>query len=120
MIRAELRYLIRDNICMDTVIKKVCGDSAISFDIESISNDPNFVFQPDETFSTVILYNSEGGVINVNSWLECANYVNGGWFTSVSDLINYEKNLFFGLLFVSGVFGFFEILVNYRRNKYSI
>ena len=35
--------------------------------------------------------NSEGKIINVNSWIECANYVNGGWFSDKIDLINGEK-----------------------------
>jgi hypothetical protein len=91
---------------MDSIIKKVCGDSDIKFDAESIANNPNFVFTPDESFQSITLYNSEGGVINVNSWLECANYVNGGWFSSISDLINYEKRLFFTLIFVTFVYEF--------------
>lgn len=91
---------------MDSIIKKVCGDSEIKFDAESIANNPNFVFTPDESFQSITLYNSEGGVINVNSWLECANYVNGGWFSSISDLINYEKRLFFTLIFVTFVYEF--------------
>ena len=91
---------------MDSIIKKVCGDSDIKFDAETIANNPNFVFTPDESFQSITLYNSEGGVINVNSWLECANYVNGGWFSSISDLINYEKRLFFTLIFVTFVYEF--------------
>ena len=98
----------------------ICGESDLKPDFEAIGNNPNFVFENDPNFESLRLFDFDSNVVNVNSWLECANYVNGGWFTSVSDLINYEKNLFFGLLFVSGVFGFFEILVNYRRNKYSI
>ena len=98
---------------MDSIIKKVCGDSEIKFDAESIANNPNFVFTPDESFQNITLYNSEGGVINVNSWLECANYVNGGWFSSISDLINYEKRLFFTLIFVTFVYEFIRKTRNF-------
>ena len=89
---------------MDSIIKKICGDSEITFDLESIASNPNFVFTPDENYQSLTLYNTEGGIINVNSWLECANYVNGGWFSSISDLINYEKRLFFTIIFVTVVF----------------
>ena len=68
---------------MDLNIEKICGTSAISPDFESIANDPSFIFEPDANYTTVVLYNSEGSVINVNSWLECANYVNGGWSSIV-------------------------------------
>ena len=55
---------------MDSIIKKICGDSEITFDLESIASNPNFVFTPDENYQSLTLYNTEGGVINVNSWLE--------------------------------------------------
>ena len=41
--------------------------------------EPNFVFENDPLFSTITLYDVDGNVINVNSWVECAHYVNGGW-----------------------------------------
>lgn len=80
---------------MENKIRGICGDGSLS-ELETIGNDPNFVFKKDLDFETVILYNDQGSVINVNSWIECANYVNGGWFDGVYDLINAEKYLFFG------------------------
>ena len=80
---------------MENKIRGICGDGSLS-ELEKIGNDPNFVFKNDLDFETVILYNDQGSVINVNSWIECANYVNGGWFDGVYDLINAEKYLFFG------------------------
>ena len=98
---------------MNANIKEICGESEITPDFEAIASNPTFVFEPDETFETLILYNSDGSVINVNSWLECANYVNGGWFSSISDLINYEKRLFFTLIFVTFVYEFIRKTRNF-------
>ena len=39
-----------------------------------------------------------GNIINVNSWLECAHYVNGGWVNNMDAFINEEKILFFVLV----------------------
>lgn len=110
---------MRDNIYMDTNIVKICGSSEITPDFESIASNPNFIFETDENFTTVVLYNSEGSVINVNSWLECANYVNGGWFSTISDLINYEQRLFYSLLFIAGTFFLFELAKKSRGWGYS-
>ena len=104
---------------MDLNIEKICGTSAISPDFESIANDPSFIFEPDAKYTTVVLYNSEGSVINVNSWLECANYVNGGWFSSFVDLTNYEKRLFYILIFTSVSIALVEIIKKYRGLKNS-
>lgn len=79
---------------MEKEIIGICGDGPLA-EIELIGNDPNFVFVNDVNFPTVVLYNDQGSVINVNSWLECANYVNGGWFDGVYDLINAEKYILF-------------------------
>ena len=110
---------MRDNYDMNSNIENICGISEITPDFESIASDPNFIFQVDENYSTIVLYNSDGSVINVNSWLECANYVNGGWFSSITDLINYEKRLFYGLLFISVATEFIELNKQYWGRKNS-
>ena len=79
---------------MDKEITKICGNSEIIPDFEMIGNDPTFIFTPDPSFNVITLYDSAGNSINVNSWLECANYVNGGWSTSISAFSNYEEHLF--------------------------
>ena len=40
---------------MDLNIEKICGTSNESIDIESIGNDPNFVFVNDPTYETIAL-----------------------------------------------------------------
>ena len=37
----------------------------------------------------------------MNSWVECAHYVKGGWLDSVSAFINYEKYTFFFLVAIT-------------------
>ena len=65
---------------------------------ESSSN--NFIFENDPNYETVVLYNSEGTVINVNSWIECANYVEGGWTNGLITSSNSEMYYF---LFLTGL-----------------
>ena len=60
-------------------VEKICGINVGEYSLESIQNNPNFIFENDPNYETVVLYSSEGAVINVNSWIECAHYVNGGW-----------------------------------------
>tara|TARA_Y100000389_G_scaffold203451_1_gene251898 strand:+ start:1349 stop:1660 length:312 start_codon:yes stop_codon:yes gene_type:complete len=85
---------------MNSEIISICGNSKYLPDFEAIGNDPNFVFVNDPTYLTVKLFDTEGSVINVNSWIECANYVNGGWSNNITPLFNYERSLFF-ILFLS-------------------
>ena len=69
---------------MEIIINN-CGSGGSLEELESLKSDPNFVFQNDPNFETLTLYDSEGNVINVNSWIECANYVNGGWTNSFNN-----------------------------------
>ena len=65
------------NILFD--IEKNCGENIDNIQYSDPGNDPNFVFENDPLFQTLTLYDPEGNIINVNSWFECAHYVNGGW-----------------------------------------
>ena len=58
-------------------IVKICGEQTGLFSLEDIGNDPNFVFRNDPDYEVLVLYDVDGNIINVNSWIECANYVNG-------------------------------------------
>ena len=95
-------------------IIEYCGIKPTNVEFVIAGNDPNFIFTNDPNFQTVILYDIEGNVINVNSWLECANYVNGGWVNNLDVFINEEKILFITILLLAtaGVF-----LKRYYENK---
>tara|TARA_B100001559_G_C16451936_1_gene599696 strand:- start:1082 stop:1381 length:300 start_codon:yes stop_codon:yes gene_type:complete len=79
----------------------ICGESDIIPDFAAIGNNPNFVFQNDPDFETIKLFDESGNIVNVNSWLECANYVNGGWTDNISDFFNGEKYIFFVTLLIT-------------------
>ncbi len=104
---------------MDKEITNICGNSEIIPDFEMIGNDPTFIFTPDPSFNVIALFDSAGNTINVNSWLECANYVNGGWSTSISAFSNYEEYLFSILSIVSISLIAYEIFFLKRRNQNS-
>tara|TARA_Y100001970_G_scaffold39747_1_gene48980 strand:+ start:2163 stop:2474 length:312 start_codon:yes stop_codon:yes gene_type:complete len=91
-----------------------CGIKPTNVELIIVGNDPNFVFANDPNFQTVVLYDIEGNVINVNSWLECANYVNGGWVNNLDVFINEERILFFTILLLTTV-GI--VLKRYYQNK---
>ena len=105
---------------MDLNIEKICGASNESIDIESIGNDPNFVFVNDPNYETITLFDLEGNIINVNSWLECANYVNGGWTNNVSDFINGERNLFFLTLGSLVIYLIYKKFVQINRGNQNL
>ena len=100
---------------MHKKIETVCGKSEIIPDFASIGNNPNFVFENDQNFETIRLFDIEGNVVNVNSWLECANYVNGGWTNSVADFYNGERLFFFGLVLFIFVGAILQKKFNFLR-----
>lgn len=61
------------------LVVEVCGESNTTLSNLDYDNNPNYVFEIDETFVPINLVNSSGNVITVNSYLECQNYVEGGW-----------------------------------------
>ena len=87
-------------------IIEYCGSKPENLGLTEIGNDPNFVFENDPNFQTVALYDSDGNTIFVNSWLECANYVNGGWVNDLNLFIN-EERMFFFIIMIFSAIGYF-------------
>lgn len=87
-------------------IIEYCGLKPENLELADMGNDPSFVFENDPNFQTVALYDSEGNTIFVNSWLECANYVNGGWVNDLNLFINEERMFFFTIMIFSAI-GYF-------------
>lgn len=83
---------------MKRIIEKICGVSELIPNFNEIDSTPNYVFTPDVNFQTITLFDKEGNIVNLNSWIECAYYVRGGWTNNISDFINGEKFLFLILL----------------------
>ena len=80
---------------MSTLIETTCGEAPLGLENFEIKNDPNFVFENDPNFETVTLYDTEENIINVNSWVECSQYVKGGWSNSSSK--NFEGDQFLAI-----------------------
>lgn len=104
---------------MENKINLICGEGNINL-LEQIGNDPNFVFKNDPNFQTITLYNELGNVININSWLECANYVNGGWVSDKIEILKIEKNFFLILCLILLIYSASKIFLKYRGIKLSI
>ena len=87
-------------------IEKTCGTKPENQEFFIVGNDPNYVFENDPNYETLRLFDIEGNVINVNSWFECANYVNGGWVNDLNLFINEERMFFFTIMIFSAI-GYF-------------
>lgn len=99
-------------------IESNCGVKPLNIEMVDPGNNPNFVFSNDPNFELLTLFDIDGNKVGVNSWVECAHYVNGGW--SNVQIVNFqgEKVLFFGILIIS-VFSslFFYIKQNKKDNE---
>ena len=104
---------------MNPEIERICGLSDYIPDFEAIGNNPNFVFTNDPNYLAVRLLDSNGSVINVNSWIECANYVNGGWSDNLKTFINYEKYLFFVLIVATFSYIGAKYLIQIRSKNFK-
>ena len=93
------------------LIEQNCGTKPVNEELIQIGSDPNFVFLNDPNFTTLRLYDIEDNIINVNSWLECAHYVSGGW--SVNPATNLSGDMLFLLIIVG-------IAISYTTIKLSI
>ena len=74
---------------LDLIIS-ICGQQPANQELIEIGSNPNYVFQNDPSFSSLRLFDIEGNIINVNSWIECAHYVNGGWGLTFQDGLSSE------------------------------
>ena len=93
------------------LIEQNCGIKPANEKLIEIGSDPNFVFLNDPNFPTLRLFDVEDNIINVNSWIECAHYVSGGW--SVNPATNLSGDVFFLLMIIG-------ITVLYTTFKLSI
>ena len=94
-----------------------CGEQPLEVDFINPGNDPNYVFENDINFETLTLYDIDGNVINVNSWLECAHYVNGGWSNILIKNIPGDKYIFFGTFFLVLIYSIYTFSFNKRKNE---
>jgi hypothetical protein len=95
-------------------IAKQCGVQPPDISIPEIGNDPNFVFVNDPSFVSLNLYDIDGNNVIVNSWIECAHYVKGGWSTILNQNIPGDKYIVFicGSLII-----FYYVLKIFKKKK---
>lgn len=86
---------------MNKDVIQFCGDYPNDFVSINISSNPNYVFEPDGSFSAVKLHDIDGNTVFVNSFIECEHYVMGGWNYNFSDINNFSYTEFSVLLVVA-------------------
>ena len=92
------------------IIQTFCGKQPPDSDITNIAE--NTIFKVDPNFTPINLYDFWGNAATVNSYVECANYVNGGWRPL--------KTTFFDILEIIGIGTLSAFLLfvvfKYRKN----
>ena len=78
---------------MNKEIENICGLNNTNGTLKDVGNSPDFVFNPDPLYENIILFDPEGNKIIVNSWIECAHYVSGGWSNKLISTLSLQ-NLF--------------------------
>tara|TARA_B100000683_G_scaffold277379_1_gene335539 strand:+ start:2854 stop:3177 length:324 start_codon:yes stop_codon:yes gene_type:complete len=94
-------------------IKAICGEIPENQDLSTIASDPNFIFVNDLEFNTIRLFDIDGNIINVNSWIECAHYVNGGW--DINQITGFRSEV---ILF--GIVSVLTLILLIYKNQRSI
>ena len=61
----------------------------------------------------MVLYDLDGNIVNVNSWIECAHYVSGGW--SVNPATNLSGDMLFLLIIVGIAISYTSIKLSIKR-----
>ena len=84
----------------------------------NVVDSENYVFLNDPSFDTLTLYDSDGNVVNVNSWQECMHYTNGGWDISPPETFDYS--ILYLLLIIFSLFLSFFYLIKKKNISKNI
>lgn len=76
---------------MNEKIENICGINNTNETLTDVGNSPDFVFNPDPLYENIILFDPEGNKIIVNSWIECAHYVSGGWTNELISIYSLQS-----------------------------
>jgi len=99
----------------NSIVTNICGPPAEGQVLPNIGSDPNYVFVSDPEFTTVRLFDLGGNIINVNSWIECAHYVQGGWSSNQQSLVNSEITIFYILSGILTSYFLYKIIKNLQK-----
>ena len=101
----------------DSDIEITCGTKPSGVSYTDPGNDPNFVFVNDPNFEALTLFDPEGNIINVNSWLECVHYLKGGWGSNQILSSMSEQYLSISLFFIAVVSTGLIIFLKKKQNE---
>lgn len=90
-----------------------CGKNLTGAEEANVVDSENYVFLNDPSFDTLTLYDSDGNVVNVNSWQECMHYTNGGWDISPPETFDYS--ILYLLLIIFSLFLTFFYLIKKKN-----
>jgi len=99
-------------------LTELCGNIPEDFKKIDISSNPNFIFEVDPNFNSVILYNVDGNPVQVNSFTECEHYFSGGW-----NLVDFNKSEILAqnaLTIFLAISIFFYYLIKSKKKKFCI
>ena len=100
-------------------IEKICGPVPQNY--EAINPDSeNFIFQNDPNFNAINLYDFFGNGATVNSFSECAHYVNGGWEpfkTTIFDIGAIILYIAIGTFSVFKIYKYFQSVFTIEKLK---
>ena len=94
-----------------------CGIAPDGVSYFDPGNDPNFVFVNDPTYESITLYDIDGNIINVNSWIECVHYLKGGWVGNQNLNFEGDQYLAIGLIIFSIISTGLIIYLNKKNNE---
>ena len=72
---------------MDWNIETICGEVPLDYKPVDL-NDSNYIFEADKNFIPINLHNFWGDSVTVNSYIECSNYVEGGFRENIYSIFD--------------------------------
>ena len=91
---------------MDWNTETICGE--VPLDYEPVDpNDSNYIFEADKNFIPINLHNFWGDSVTVNSFIECANYVEGGFRENIYSIFDIS---FFTIGLLGSAFILYKII----------
>lgn len=97
----------------ESTIEELCGSYPEDFLSFDISSNPNFIFDNDPTYESVTLYDFDGNVATVNSFLECEHYVSGGWNYVPSE--GFSESFLQSSLTLFSLIGIVLVIVTFKK-----
>ena len=91
--------LVIINLMQDELVISLCGEFPKDFVDLDIASDPNFVFENDVNYESVQLFDYDSNSVFVNSFIECAHCVKGGW-DFIPTVFNETRNHYYILIFL--------------------